>query len=77
MTDTFAQMLPDTEVSVNFLLGDTNGNKTVTATDIGQTKGQAGAPVTGTNFRSDVNASGAVNATDIGQVKVNAGHTLP
>ena len=44
-TDVFAQVLPTTAVSMNLLVGDTNGNKTVNATDIGQTKGQSGAAV--------------------------------
>jgi hypothetical protein len=77
VTDTFAQVLPDTPVSVNMLIGDTTGNKTVNAGDVAQAKGQSGAPVTGTNFRTDVNASGTVTASDIAQVKANAGHTLP
>jgi Dockerin type I domain len=77
VTDSFAQVLPDTAVSVNMLIGDTTGNKTVNASDIAQTKGQSGATVTGTNFRTDINASGTVTASDVAQVKANAGHTLP
>jgi Dockerin type I domain len=77
VTDSFAQVLPDTAVSVNMLIGDTNGNKSVNASDIGQTKGQSGAAVTSANFRTDVNANGSVSASDIAQVKANAGHTLP
>jgi hypothetical protein len=77
VTDSFAQVLPDQAVSVNMLIGDTNGNRTVNSSDIGQTKAQSGAPVTAANFRTDINASGTVNASDIGQVKANAGHTLP
>jgi hypothetical protein len=75
--DTFGQVLPDTAVSVNFLIGDTNRNRTVSASDIGQTKAQSGATATSLNFHTDVNASGVVSASDIGQVKANAGHTLP
>lgn len=77
VTDKFSQVLLDTTVSVNFLLGDTTGNKTVNASDVGQTKSQSGMPVTRANFRGDINASGAINASDIGQIKANAGHTLP
>lgn len=69
--------LPTTSVSMNVLLGDTTGNKAVSASDIGQTKSQAGLPVTSTNFRNDTNVSGTITASDIGQVKANAGHTLP
>jgi dockerin type I repeat protein len=77
VTDSFAQVLPDTPVSANMLIGDTNGNKTVNASDVAQTKGQSGLPVTAANFRTDVNASGTITASDIAQAKANAGHTLP
>jgi hypothetical protein len=77
VTDEFAQVLPATPVSINMLIGDTNGNKAVSASDVAQTKGQSGLPVTAANFRTDVNASGAISASDIAQVKANAGHTLP
>ncbi|MEO5856810.1 MAG: hypothetical protein ABIR21_12240 [Chthoniobacterales bacterium] len=77
LTDTFAQSLPDTAVSVNILIGDTNGNKTVSASDIAQTKSQSGATANATNFRTDLNASGGVTASDIAQAKANSGHTLP
>ena len=40
VTDSSAQVLPDTAVSMNMLIGDTNGNKTVSASDVAQTKGQ-------------------------------------
>jgi hypothetical protein len=59
------------------LLGDTTGNGTVTASDIGQSKGQPGQPINGANFRNDVNANGAITATDIGQVKAQSGTMLP
>jgi hypothetical protein len=77
VTDSFGQVLPNTAVSVNMLVGDTTGNKTVNSTDIGQTKGQSGASTTLANFRMDVNVSGNISASDIGQVKDNAGHAVP
>ena len=67
----------DVNVPMAVLLGDTNGNRTVNATDIGQTKSQSGQPVSAANFRSDVNANGSINATDIGQVKAQSGTQLP
>ena len=66
-----------TTVSIGFLLGDTNGNRAVSASDIGQTKAQAGVPVTGANFRSDVGVNGSITASDIGQVKAQSGTSLP
>jgi hypothetical protein len=77
VTDDLGQDLPDTAVRINLLAGDTNGNKTVNATDIGQTKAQSGAAVTEANFRQDVVPSGAITSSDIGLVKSRAGGTLP
>jgi hypothetical protein len=77
VTDTNAQVLPDTAITAGFLLGDTVGNDIVNSTDIAQSKSQSGAALTASNFRADINASGVVNASDIGQVKVSAGHLLP
>jgi sugar lactone lactonase YvrE len=77
VTDAFGQTLGDTAVNIGFLRGDTNGNGTANATDIGQTKAASGQPVTTANFRADVSASGAINATDIGIVKSSSGTSLP
>ncbi len=76
-TDTLAQVLPDTSVSMNVLAGDTNGNKTVNATDVSQTKFQSGAAVTAANFREDVVVSGSINATDVSFVKSHSGSSVP
>jgi hypothetical protein len=75
--NTVGQVLPTTGLNINILLGDTNGNRTVNATDIGQVKSQAGAPVGPANFRTDTTANGTINASDVGQVKANAGNSLP
>ena len=77
VTDSFAQVLPDTAVSMNMLIGDTSGNKTVNASDVGQTKAQSGLSVTATNFREDVIPNGLINVSDISQVKADAGHGVP
>ncbi|PYK85483.1 MAG: hypothetical protein DMF47_10110 [Verrucomicrobia bacterium] len=76
VTDEFSQVLPDTPVSVNMLIGDTSGNGVVNATDVAQTKAQVGQPVTGSNFRTDVNASGIINATDVAIVKAHSGQSI-
>jgi hypothetical protein len=75
--DTFGQTLPDTPVSAVILAGDTNGNRTVNAADVAQTKAQQGAPVDQTNFRTDVNANGTINAADASLVKANVGNSVP
>ena len=75
--DSFGQILPDTAVSANMLIGDTTGNRTVNASDIAQVKAQAGMPVDATNFREDLNVDGVINASDIGLVKSKSGDSLP
>ena len=67
----------DVDVTFGVLLGDTNGNGSVSASDIGQTKSRSGQSADPSNFRSDVNASGTINASDIGQVKSASGSVLP
>ena len=75
VTDQYLQTLPDSLVSMGVLIGDTNGNGTVNAADIAQTKGQLGQPVTSANFRNDVNANGVINSADGALVKSHAGGT--
>ena len=77
VTDTFAQVLPNTPVSAKFLIGDTNANSSVSASDVGQTKAQSGITVTIANFREDVTPNGTINAADIGLVKAGSGHSVP
>jgi subtilisin family serine protease len=77
VTDTNAQVMPDSAVSVNFLAADTNGNKSVNAADVAQTKSQLGQVVTSSNFRNDVNADGSISATDSAFVKSKLGNSVP
>ena len=77
VTDSFAQVLPNTAVSMNLLIGDVNGNKSVNGTDVSQTKLQSGAPVTAANFREDVNISSAISGTDVSIVKLRSGSGVP
>jgi hypothetical protein len=64
-------------IPMSRLLGDTSGNRTVNASDVSQTKGRIGQPVTSANFRSDVNFNGSINSADASQVKANTGHAVP
>ena len=77
VTNSTAQVLPDTSVSMNVLTGDTNADKTVDTTDVDLTKGQVGMPVTNTNFREDVRVDGAINSGDVKAVRAAVGHSLP
>ena len=77
VTDDSAQVLPNTVVTMRVLAGDTNGNSTVNASDIGATKAQSGAAVTAANARQDMNVNGSINASDIGLVKSRSGAFIP
>ncbi len=68
----------DVFIPFGVLLGDTTGNGSVSASDIGQVKGQSGQAVTAANFRTDVNVSGgSISASDVGLVKSRSGATIP
>jgi hypothetical protein len=77
ITDTSAQVLTTTAVSMNVLLGDTTANKSVNASDVSQTKSRSGIAISAANFRNDVTLSGSINASDVSQVKANSGHAVP
>lgn len=67
----------DVQGTMSILVGDSNGNGRVNATDLTQTKSQTGQTVTATNFRSDVSANGEINNGDILTIKSNTGTALP
>ncbi len=67
----------DVMVPMGVLIGDSIGNGTVNAGDVGFVKSQSGVAVGAGNFRADVIINGTINAGDIGQVKANSGHVLP
>ena len=77
LTDEFAQSMPETNVSMNVLLGDTTGDKSVNSGDIAPTKSQSGHTVTTSNFREDLNVDGAINSGDIALVKSKSRTALP
>jgi hypothetical protein len=64
-------------IPMSILVGDTNANGTVNASDVSQTKSQVGQAVTTSNFRDDVNANGTISSTDVAIVKSDVGTSLP
>jgi len=64
-------------IPMSILVGDTNANGTVNASDVSQTKSQVGMAVSSSNFREDVNASGTISSTDVAIVKSDVGTSLP
>jgi len=73
--DSLGQVLADKAISMT-CWSVTPGNGTVNASDIGQTKGQVGVPVSSSNYRTDINASGAITSSDVSLAKANAGYGL-
>ena len=63
--------MTDVVIPMTRNLGDTNGNGSITSSDIAQTKGRIGQTLDATNLRSDVNVSGGINASDVTTVKQN------
>ncbi|HEU0209640.1 MAG TPA: FG-GAP-like repeat-containing protein [Candidatus Udaeobacter sp.] len=67
----------DLGVTMGVLVGDTNGNGNVNASDVSQTKTRVGQLVDATNFRSDLNVNGSINASDVTLLKSRSGTALP
>ncbi len=66
----------DVTVQMAVLLGDTTGDGVVNSGDIAQTKAQAGAALSSSNFREDVTVDGGFNSGDISLVKSKSGTGL-
>ena len=64
-------------IPMGVLVGDSNANGTVNASDVSQTKARLGQTITSANFRSDVNANGGINGSDVSLVKSRLGTGLP
>lgn len=67
----------DVSIPIRILFGDTNGNGSVNASDVAQTKAQLGQPVSNSNYRNDPNANGTINASDAAIVKSQVGTSIP
>lgn len=59
--------------SVGFLVGDVNGSRTVSATDVTAVKSRSGQTLDTTNYQFDVNVTGTINASDVTAVKLRSG----
>jgi hypothetical protein len=63
-------------IPVSFLVGDSNGDRTVNAADSLQVRSRSGQAADGTNFRSDINVDGFVNTADTLIVRNRSGSSL-
>lgn len=61
---------------VTMMVGDVNGTRSVSASDISAVKARSGQVATALNFKFDVNATGAISASDISAVKARSGLVL-
>ena len=62
--------------SVAFVLGDMDGTRSVTASDILRAKGHVPQTTDATNFLHDVDLSGTVSNTDVATVQGNSGSQI-
>ena len=76
IVDMQGQSLPDADVTLGFLLGDTNGDTVVNASDLSQTNARVGQVVTEANFRSDVDADSAIKRRDAALVSSQLGTAI-
>ena len=76
VADSAGQALPETTISVSFLLGDTNGSGAVNAGDALQTRSRAGQTVWTDTFSSDVNTDGLINSGDATIVRSRSGSSV-
>ncbi len=68
--------LASVEARMDVVIGDANGSRSVTASDIGLVKANVGASVDATNFRADVTSNGGINSSDVSAVKARSGGSL-
>ncbi|MGC3990057.1 MAG: DUF3500 domain-containing protein [Chthoniobacteraceae bacterium] len=64
-------------VPMSVLIGDTNGNGVVNASDVSQVKASVGVDLSASNARLDVTANGSINSSDVSLVKSLIGTYLP
>jgi hypothetical protein len=72
VTDNLSQVLPDTEVSVNMLIGDVNASRRTDAGDVTLVRQQTPstpASLPTWDFRRDVNADARIDAGDVTLVR--------
>ena len=77
VTDDQSNSLPAASVTMGLLLGDVDGDGTVTKTDTTLTKADNGQSTDSTNFREDLNANGTIDRNDARTVRQQVGTSLP
>ena len=67
----------DVTVPLGVLLGDVNGDGSVTQKDVTRTQSKVGQAVNKSTFREDVTLDGSINSTDVNLVQSKVGTALP
>jgi uncharacterized repeat protein (TIGR03803 family) len=75
--DDQSNTLASASVTMGLLMGDVNGDGSVTKADLDLVKTDLGQPTNATNFREDVNVDGTINQLDVKAVKRYRGTFLP
>ena len=77
MEDDESNTLASASVTMGLLMGDVDGDGSVTKADLALVKADLGQTTDGTNFREDVNVDGVINQLDVRAVKRQRGTSLP
>ena len=77
VTDTQGNTLASAAVTFGLLLGDVDGDGTVTTADARPVRLDQGKTTDATNFREDINANGSIDRQDSNLVKRALGTSLP
>ncbi|MEO7725058.1 MAG: dockerin type I domain-containing protein [Chthoniobacterales bacterium] len=77
VSDDQGNSLATAAVTVGLLLGDVDGDGTVTTTDFSLTKTESGQTTDATNFREDLNMNGKIDRSDAKSVRQQIGTSLP
>jgi hypothetical protein len=77
VTDEFAQILPNTNVAMNVLLGDVNATRGVDGNDVSAVQAHTRQTASATTFRFDVNATGGIDGNDVSLTQSKTRTSLP
>ena len=77
VSDDQGNTLASAAVTMGLLLGDVDGDRSVTSTDFSLTKADNGQNVDSTNFREDLNTNARIDRGDTRSVRQQIGTSLP
>ncbi len=75
--DDQSNTLPSASATMALLLGDVDGDGSVTPADVALVRTSLGQTVNATNFRRDVNPDGVINQKDLSRTRHEVGSSLP